>query len=250
MNHTDQKSTTGTPGHPGVFATTHWSVVLAAGHGEGTAAAFALEALCESYWHPLYVYLRKRGYSPGDAQDLTQGFFARLLEGGWVAKADAAKGRFRTFLLTALNRFVANEWDRSRAQKRGGGQANCPFDTEAAERACAAANPGASPDAVYDRQWALTLLERVLARVESEQENAGRKEDFAILSPHLASERGSIPYAEIGSRLGMSEAAARQAVHRLRKRFRQAFREEIARTVDKEGEIEEEIRHLLAALSS
>ncbi len=224
--------------------------MIAAGKGDGTRAASALEALCRSYWPPLYAYLRKRGFSPFDAQDLTQGFFARLLEGGWVTQADAAKGRFRTFLLTALNRFLANEWDRSRAQKRGGGQAVCSFDTELAEQLCAPTRADASPDAVYDRQWALTLLERALGRVREEQESAGKREEFAVLSPFLAAERGEIRYAKLAVTLGTNEAAARQAVHRLRKRFRQTFRDEIANTLDDESQIEAEIRHLLAALSS
>jgi RNA polymerase sigma-70 factor (ECF subfamily) len=225
-------------------------VVLAAGGNEETKAASALEALCKSYWHPLYAYLRKRGFSPHDAQDLTQGFFTRLLEGGWVTKADATKGRFRTFLLTALNRFLANEWDRERAQKRGGGQKICPIDTEVAERLCTPTQAGTLPDAVYDRQWALTLLERALSRIREEQESAGKKDEFAILVPYLSSERGEIPYEELAVALGTSEATARQAVHRLRKRFRQAFRDEIANTVDDPGQIEDEIRHLLSALSA
>jgi RNA polymerase sigma-70 factor (ECF subfamily) len=208
-----------------------------------------LEALCSNYWHPLYAYLRRRGFSECDAQDLTQGFFARLLEGGWVNKADATKGRFRTFLLTALNRFIANEWDRARAQKRGGGQVICSFDTELAEQLCARLPAGASPDAAYDRQWALTLLERALDRVRAEQEAGGKGEEFAVLSQYLAAERGAIPYAQIATSLSVTEGAARQSVHRLRKRFRQAFREEIAHTIHDESQIEDEIRHLLSALS-
>jgi RNA polymerase sigma factor (sigma-70 family) len=233
-----------------VFATTRWSEVLAAGKGDSGQGHEALARLCETYWYPLYAFVRRRGLSPEDAQDSTQEFFSRLLAGNWVSDADRAKGRFRTFLLTALNRFLANEWDRARAQKRGGGAPSVPLDTKAAEtRYRADAKQGVAPDHLYDRQWALTLLDRALSRVEAEHQRLGKASEFAVLSPALTAERGDIPYATLAAQLDLSETAARMAVHRLRKRFRQVFREEIAQTVAEPDEVEAEIRHLVAALA-
>src|SRR5208283_970105 len=147
------------------FVTTHWSVVLTARRSDTTRAQAALARLCQTYWYPLYAYIRRRGYSPHDAEDLTQEFFARLLEHNWIARADARKGRFRSFLLTALKRFLADQWDKARAQKRGGGRQPVPLDSEAGVP-CDAAGPagGLSADLVYDRHWALALLERTMAR--------------------------------------------------------------------------------------
>ena len=232
------------------FVTTHWSVVLTAGRSDTTRAHEALSRLCETYWYPLYAYVRRRGHSPEDAQDSTQEFFARLLAGNWVGDADRTKGRFRTFLLTALNRFLASEWDRARAQKRGGGAASVPLDTEVAEtRYCADTKNALTADRLYDRQWAMTLLDRALTRLEAEHQRLGKAADFAVLSPALTAERGDIPYATMAAQLGLSEPATRMAVHRLRKRFREVFREEIAQTVAQPGEVEEEMRYLLAAFA-
>ena len=233
-----------------VFVTTHWSVVVTAGRSDTPRAQAALEELCRTYWYPLYAYVRRRGHSVEDAQDSTQEFFSRLLAGHWVGDADRAKGRFRTFLLTALSRFLANEWDRARAKKRGGGAVSVPLDTAVAEsRYCAEAGNALAPDRLYDRQWAMTLLDRALSRLETEQQRLGKSAEFAVLSPALTAERGAIPYATMAAQLGLSETAARMAVHRLRKRFREVFREEIAQTVADPAEVEEEIRHLLAALT-
>jgi RNA polymerase sigma factor (sigma-70 family) len=232
------------------FITTHWSVVLTAGQSDTTRAQAALEQLCQTYWYPLYAYVRRRGHSVEDAQDSTQEFFARLLAGHWVGDADRAKGRFRTFLLTALNRFLANEWDRSRARKRGGGVLSVPLDTAVAEsRYGADKKDSLAPDRLYDRQWAMTLLERALSRLEAEHQRLAKSAEFAVLSPALTAERGDIPYSTMSAQLGLSEPAVRMAVHRLRKRFREVFREEIAQTVADPGEVEAEIRHLLAALA-
>lgn len=232
------------------FVTTHWSVVLTAGRSDTTRAQEALSRLCETYWYPLYAYVRRRGQSPEDAQDLTQEFFARLLAGQWVGDADRAKGRFRTFLLTALNRFLANEWDRASAQKRGGGAASVPLDTAMAEsRYCVDTQAVLTPDRFYDRQWAMTLLDRALSRLEAEQQRLGKATEFAVLSPALTADRGDIPYAAMAAQLGLSEPTTRMAVHRLRKRFREVFREEIAQTVSQPDAVEAEIRHLLAALA-
>ncbi len=247
---TSERTTSCTPASDGIFATTHWTVVVAAGRRATREADRALEELCRTYWYPLYAYVRRRGYSPPDAQDLTQEFFARLLAKHWIASADREKGRFRTFLLTAMSRFLANEWDRARTQKRGGQAVHLPLDTEAAETRYEADSALAlAPDRLYDRHWAMTLLDRALTRLRTEQEHAGKGKEFAVLSPFLTAERGAIPYAEVAAQLGVSEAAARQAVHRLRRRFREVFREEISQTVAGPEEVEEEIHHLLAALS-
>ncbi len=235
--------------HP-VFATTRWSEVLAAGQECSAHSHEALAHLCETYWYPLYAFLRRRGLSPEDAQDSTQEFFARLLAGHWLKDADRAKGRFRTFLLTALTRFLANEWDRARAEKRGGGKVAVRLDTQVAEtRYQSDTHHGMAPDCLYDRQWAMTLLERALGRLEAEQGRLGKSSAFAVMSPALTLERGDIPYARLAAQLGLSEAAARMAVHRLRKQFRQVFREEIAQTVTEPAEVEAEIRHLVTALA-
>jgi RNA polymerase sigma factor (sigma-70 family) len=239
-----------TPPPKACFVTTRWSVVLTAGRNDTTRAQDALSRLCETYWYPLYAYVRRRGFSPEDAQDLTQGFFARLLEHNWVGDADRSKGRFRTFLLTALSRFLANEWDRTRSQKRGGGVPALSLDTALAEeRYRSEAAQTMAPDQLYDRQWAMILLDRALNQLGKEHEQSGKAGEFAVLSPALTAERGAIPYETLAAQLGMSETAARQAVHRLRKRFREVFREEIAQTVTAPEEVEEEIRHLLAALA-
>jgi RNA polymerase sigma-70 factor (ECF subfamily) len=225
-------------------------VVLTAGRSDTTRAHEALSRLCETYWYPLYAYVRRRGHSPEDAQDSTQEFFARLLAGHWVGDADRTKGRFRTFLLTALNRFLANEWDHARARKRGGGVVSVPLDTAVAEsRYCADTKTALAADRLYDRQWAMTLLDRALTRLEVEHQRLDKAAEFAVLGPALTAERGDIPYAAMAAQLGLNETAVRMAVHRLRKRFREVFREEIAQTVADPNEVEEEIRYLLAALA-
>jgi len=233
-----------------VFVTTRWSVVLAAGHSDTAGADAALSRLCETYWHPLYFYVRRRGYPPEDAQDLTQEFFARLLEHRWVSVADPARGRFRTFLLTAMDRFLANEWDRARAKKRGGGAVALSLDTTAAEAHYQGAiATAAGPDALYDREWAFVLLDRALHQLADEHQAAGKSDEFTALSPCLTAARGEILYDDLAARLGMTETAARQAVHRLRKRYREVFREEIGQTLKDPAELEAEVRHLLAALA-
>jgi RNA polymerase sigma factor (sigma-70 family) len=247
---TSDHTTPGAPAPADIFATTHWTVVLAAGRRSTPQADRALEELCRTYWYPLYAYARRRGNGPEDAQDLTQEFFARLLVKHWIASANREKGRFRTFLLTAMSRFLANEWDRAGTQKRGGHAVHLSLDTETAEtRYEADAALTLTPDRLYDRHWAMTLLDRALTRLRTEQERAGKAKEFAVLSPFLTAERGAIPCAEAASQLGVNEAAARQAVHRVRKRFRDVFREEITQTVAAPEEVDEEIRHLLAALS-
>ena len=236
---------------PRLFPATHWSVVLAARGGDDTDSMRALETLCRAYWYPLYAYLRRQGHSPHDAQDLTQGFFARLLEKHYLDAVDRDKGRFRSFLLMALKRFLAKEWERDHAQKRGGGQVALSLDTELAERRHQ--GEGAehlAPDRMYERKWATTLLERALAALRQDCQALGREAEFDYLKGFLTAERGEIPYAEAAARLGMTEGTARMAVHRMRGRFRELFRVEIARTVARPEEVEDEVRYLRWALAS
>jgi RNA polymerase sigma-70 factor (ECF subfamily) len=225
-------------------------VVLSARDKQSPQSDQALEDLCRTYWCPLYAYVRRQGRSPHDAEDLTQGFFARLLQKDYLRSVAREKGRFRTFLLVALKRFLADEWDHARAQKRGGGTGCISLEAEAAERRYRfePVEP-LTPERVYERHWALTLLDVTLARVRREFDAAGKAEEFERLKVFLTSARGAAPYAKVASELGLSEGALRVAVHRLRRRFRDLFREEIAHTVADPAEIEEEVRHLMAVLS-
>ncbi len=245
----DLNPRTAAPGVP-VFVSTHWSVVITAGQSDSTRAQAALERLCRTYWYPLYAYVRRRGYSPHDAQDLTQGFFARLLERESLASADPHRGRFRTFLLTALNHFLVNEWQKGRARKRGGGCQVLSLDWAAAENRfdLEPADPF-TPDKMFDKQWALTLLAEVLKRLEHEYQGKGKSEFFAALKSTLLGDRESQPYGELAARLDLNEGAVRVAVHRLRKRYRQLIRDEIANTLERSQDVEAEMRHLFQALA-
>ena len=233
-----------------VFVTTHWSVVLSARQKDSPQSAAALETLCRTYWYPLYAYVRRQGQSAPDAQDLTQGFFARLLQKDYLKAAAREKGRFRTFLIVALKRFLANEWDRVCAQKRGGGQPALSLDTELAEeRYRIEPAESATADKIFERRWALTLLDRTMTRLREEFTVAGKAKEFERLKGCLTADRGDISYAEIAGALGQSEGTVRVAVHRLRKRFREIFREEIAHTVSSTEEIDEEVRYLMGVLA-
>lgn len=235
---------------PADFPPTRWSVVLAAVRTPSPASAAALEWLCQAYWYPLYSYVRRCGQAPADAQDLTQDFFRLLLEKRWLADADRDKGRLRTFLLTALKHFLAKEWRRAQALRRGGGVACVPLDTVMAERRLAAEPVAAhGPDAAFDRQWALTLLDHTLKRLEGEFAAVGKSADFAVLKSCLPAARGTIDYGQVAVEIGASEGAARVAVHRLRKRFREIYREEVAHTLPDGAELAAEVRHLAAALA-
>jgi len=225
----------------GRFAATRWTIVLAAGHGASPQAGRALEELCRTYWYPLYAYVRRRGYESHEAEDLTQEFFARLLAQNYLADVDRERGKFRSFLLASLMHFLANEWDRAHAQKRGGGQVLVSLDAET--RYQREPVDEASADKLLDRAWAVALLDQVLARLEAESE----PKQFAALKPFLTAGRDAIPYAEVAGKLGTTEGAVKVAVHRLRKRYRALLREEIAHTVASPSEIDEEIRHLFAA---
>jgi RNA polymerase sigma-70 factor (ECF subfamily) len=232
------------------FVTTHWSVVLTAGRSDTTRARDALARLCQTYWYPLYAYVRRLGNSPPDAQDLTQEFFARLLEKNYLAGADESRGRFRSFLLAALKHFLANEWDKARAQKRGGGQIPISIDLGTAETSC-----GFEPvdnltaEKIYERRWALTLLEQVLRRLREEHVRDGKEKLFEQLKATLTEASRTVAYAEIARRLDTTEGAVKVAVHRLRQRYREVLRAEIADTVASPGEVEDELRNLFAALS-
>lgn len=229
------------------FVTTRWSVVLAARDQESPNATKALETLCATYWYPLYAFVRRQGRNAEDAQDLTQEFFARLLEKNQLQPVAPEKGKFRTFLLVAMKRFMANEWDRLRAQKRGGGKAAIAFDAALAEsRYASDLATNTAPDQVYDRRWGLALLDRTLVRLRVEFEEAGKPCAFNELKQFLTAEKAG--YAEAAAGLGMSEAAVRVAVHRLRKRFRELFREEIAHTVSTPDEINDEVRYLMTVI--
>ena len=232
-----------------LFVTTRWSVVMAARDKASPDSKDALETLCKGYWYPLYAYVRRLGNSSQDAEDLTQEFFARLLQKDWLGSVERDRGRFRTFLVVAMKRFLANEWDRSRAAKRGGGQLLMPLDTECAEQRYLAEPSSSLPaDHLYDRRWALTLLEEALGRLRREYEADGRTEEFSGLKQFLTAERGTIPYGKIALESGKSEGAARVAVHRLRKRFREVFRATIADTVSSAEEVDAEMRYVVEVL--
>ena len=213
-------------------------------------SAAALESLCKGYWYPLYAFVRRLGNSPHDAQDLTQEFFARLLQKDWLDAVERERGRFRSFLIMALKRFLANEWDKARSAKRGGGQVFVPLDAQCAEaRYLADPAPTLPADHLYERRWALALLDEAMARLRGEYERAGRGDDFARLKEYLTAERGAIPYAKIAAEMGTSEGAARIAVHRLRKRFREVFRAAVADTVSTPEDLDAEVRYVVEVLA-
>jgi len=230
-----------------LFATTRWSVVLAAKHENEPESKQAMETLCRGYWYPLYAYVRRDGHTAHDAQDLTQEFFARLLEKDWLRAAGPEHGRFRTFLLVAMKRFLINEWYKNAAVKRGGHITHVPLDAEDAERRFAS-EPELAPDAMFERRWAMTLLEQTLVALEAEFTAGGKADDFQALKHCLTLDRGSIAYAELAAKTGSSEGAARVAVHRLRKRFRELFRENIAATLAEGEDVETEMRHIVTVL--
>jgi RNA polymerase sigma factor (sigma-70 family) len=248
MNTTNNSAPTPALNSP--FVTTHWSVVLSAQGNTTLRRQAALETLCRTYWYPLYAYVRRQGHSPQDAEDLTQEFFARLLEKDYLKAAERDKGRFRTFLLVVLKRFLANEWDRARALKRGGNQPHVSFDTAAVEtRYQIEPFPGLEADRIYDRRWAMALLETTMSRLREEFRTAGKTAEFDGLKTFLATAKTTNAYADVAKAIGMSEGAVRVATHRLRRRFREIFREEISQTVSTTQEIDEEVRYLMSVLA-
>lgn len=233
------------------FCTTHWSVVLAAGRGESKNGVDALEELCGTYWYPIYGYIRGRGHSPEDAQDLAQAFFERFLEKNYLESVDAQRGKFRSFLLASVNHFLSNEWDRSRAQKRGGGKTLLSLDEEDAEgRYVLEPVDQKTPETNYERIWAETLMSTVLERLRDECNSGGRTERFEALKGFLALDKGEMSFAEAAAKLGVTEAATKSFVRRMRVRYRELFREELAKTVSGPEEIEDELRHLVTVLQS
>ncbi|HEX4666224.1 MAG TPA: sigma-70 family RNA polymerase sigma factor [Chthoniobacterales bacterium] len=228
------------------FATTHWSV-LAAAQGSSRAAEEALERLCRTYWKPLYTFVRRQGWGPEEAQDLTQSFFARLLERRDLAAARKEKGRLRSYLLISLKRFLFNARDRALALKRGAGERPVPLE-EIGDGRGRAGSEKTTAELIYERRWALTVLEQVLARLREEYEAAGNGQLFGWLHEILIDDPGKLSQARIAAELGMTENAVRQAFHRLRLRYREILREEISRTVMLPGDVEDELRHLITVL--
>jgi RNA polymerase sigma factor (sigma-70 family) len=234
----------------GRFATTHWSVVLTAGQPESTGYRQALEALCQTYWFPLYAYLRRHGNDTHQSEDYTQAFLAFLLDKHGLRLADPKRGRFRSFLLTSLKNFLSNERARDAALKRGGDRKILSLDVENAERKYALKpREELSPDKLFARSWALTVLECTMDRLGAEAARTKKPELFEKLRVYLTADKGSVPFREMAGELNMSEGAVRVAAHRLRRRYRECLRDEIAQTVTTEDQIDQEIRDLFAALA-
>jgi len=232
------------------FVTTHWSVVLAAGHSSVPGAHKALESLCRAYWYPLYAYIRRQGSSPHDAEDLTQGFFAWLLESKDLRLADPERGRFRSFLLCRLKHFLSDERKKAQAQKRGGGVPVISLDVVLAEKwySLEPANE-LTPEVSFDRLWALTIMEQTVARLREEYVAAGRAELFEELKHFQPGQETGRSYAETASRLGLSEGAVKSAIYRLRQRHRDLLREQVAQTVGTPAEVDGELRYLISIMS-
>jgi RNA polymerase sigma factor (sigma-70 family) len=231
-----------------VFATTHWTVVLAAGQGSAPEAMAALEELCRTYWYPLYAYVRRQTANVEDAQDLTQAFFERFLEKNYLENVSSDKGRFRAFLLASLKHFLANEWDKAKRQKRGGGVPSVPLDwTRADTQFRHEPADLLSPDKLYDRAWAITLLERVITRLRDEAAADGKMQMFEELKPFLMVEKARVPYAEAATKLGIAEGGIRVAVHRLRRRYKELLRHEIQQTLSDPAQVDGEIQALFSA---
>src|SRR5579863_8709672 len=233
---------------PSDFPTTRWTLVVAAGDPQRREARSALVSLCENYWYPLYAYLRKRGYPADEAQDLTQEFFVRVLEGRYLNRADPEKGRFRSFLLTSLNFFVADDEDRRKARKRGGGSVVPLEFSSGEERYQREPAHGETPERIFERRWALSMIDRVVERLRNEFVQHGLPEHFERLKVFLLGQSDA-PYAALAREMNTSEGALKVAIHRLRKRYRELFRQEIADTVADPGEVESELRFLAAALA-
>jgi RNA polymerase sigma factor (sigma-70 family) len=228
-----------------VFATTHWSMVVQAADSQSPESTLAMERLCQRYWYPLYSFVRRKGNSHEDACDLTQEFFARFLEKRYLKSVDAGLGKFRTFLLASMTHFLADEWDKTRAQKRGGGLQGVSFDdAEARERYRIEPQVHATPETLFERRWAETVMGVVMERLAAETE----PERFAVLKAFLLEDKGTLSYEEASARLGLSVPAVISAIHRMRSRFGALLVEEVSQTVNSREEVEPELRHLLSAL--
>jgi len=232
------------------FTTTHWSVVLEAGARSSADSQRALESLCAAYWSPLYAYVRRRVSDVHDAQDLTQAFFAELLQKNYVGSATPERGRFRAFLLTALKHFLSKQWDKAKAKKRGGGRPTIPLDFASADSRCPIEPAGGlTPEELYDRRWAQTLLDQVMARLERQFANDGKQVQFERLKLFIIGQHEGATYAEAAEALGTTAAAAKMAVHRMRRRYRRLLREEVSQTLVDPSDADDEIRDLFAAFS-
>lgn len=241
---------TESPRGPARFTTTHWSVVLEAARPETPGSVDAFARLYRDYWYPLYAYVRRRGRSPHEAEDLTQEFFLSLLQHQRLRGVERAGGRFRSFLLKALQNFLANDWDRASARKRGGGSTLVPLDDVDAESRFLADPTERAPEISFERAWAFAVLEHAMQQLESEMRAAGKAKLLEHLRPHLQGDRNGRPYAEIATDLGVSEGAVRVTVHRLRQRYGELLRAEVARTVETEAEVADEVRHLIEIVST
>jgi RNA polymerase sigma-70 factor (ECF subfamily) len=240
---------------PRVFATTRWSLVLAGAHSDGDEekAAEALAELCRTYWRPAFSYVCRRGYSTEDAQDLTQDFFLMILETNWLRQADHGRGRFRSLLLKSLQNFLHNAADRNRTLKRGGNVQFVSWDawmTEAPSQLSISARALDAPERLFDLRWAATVVEQALRRLREECEGKGRLRLFEALRDHLAAEHGDTSYADLGTGLGVAETVVKKQLYNLRQRYRSLLREEVSHTVEKPADVDDEIRHLCAALAA
>ena len=232
------------------FVTTRWTIVFSAGDKSSPQSDRALAELCQSYWFPLYSYVRRQGHTKEDAEDLVQAFFARFLEKNYLEGLRAERGKFRAFLLASLKHFLANEWDKSQRQKRGGGLAHLSLDWQSADkRYHLDPSDKESPDRAFDRQWALALLERVISRLREGSEREGKSELFEQAKGYLMVGEAAIPYSHAAQNLKMDEGAVRVAVHRLRKLYREPLRDEIAQTLSDPAQVSEELESLQAALA-
>jgi len=247
---TSEHSTPASTAPGDVFATTHWTVVLAAGKRHTPQSDHALEQLCRTYWFPLYAYVRRRGHNKQDAEDSVQAFFARFLAKNYLAGLNAERGRFRAFLLASLKHFLINEWKRSQRLKRGGGEKNLSLDWQTADtKFQVAATNEPSPDKAFDREWALALLAKVIERLQQECAAEGKAKVFEQLKMFLTAGKGESAQSETAKALGMEEGAVRVTIHRLRKRYRQLLRDEISQTLTDPAQVDEELRALFGAFS-
>ena len=244
-----KNSRSGPEANGGTFATTLWSVVAAAGDASAAAAQSALEQLCRSYWYPLYAHVRRRGYSREDAEDLTQAFFARLLKHGSLSAADPSRGRFRCFLLAGLNHFLANEWNKARAEKRGGDRSHLSFDTASAEQLYdREGDHELNPEELYERSWALQFLDHVRARLREMYAGEGKADRYEALERFLPGEEDPPSYAQAAAQLGVPEGTLKADVHRLKRKYGELLREEVAHTVACPEQIDDELRYLIQVL--
>ena len=233
------------------FATTRWSIVNSASHDSSPESRIALESLCQAYWFPLYAYVKKRVATIEEANDLTQAFFERLLDKNYLADADSERGLFRSFLLTAFKHFLSKEWAKARAQKRGGGKIVWSLDFQQGDsRISHEPTSGFTPEQIYEREWAMTLLARVMDRLQSEHEEAGKSKQFELLKSFIIGQYSEQTYSDVAESLGSSEAAMKMSAHRMRRRYRELLRDEISHLVATPEDIDEEIHNLFGIFSS